>query len=296
MKRVWKMLAAGIFCMGVTGFSPAWALPKYDHVVIVIEENHSFEQILDKDKKECPYINKMANESANMVHSEAVSHPSLPNYLALFSGSTQGVSNDDCEYSFSGDQLGSELLKAGFTFIGYSEDLPSKGSTICQAGGANGYYRKHNPCVYWQDSGSFPATLSQSFKAFPKKSDYNKLPAVSIVVPNEAHDMHYPNGYPPAADKWLRKNIDAYFKWAQTHNSLLIVTWDEDDYSTGNHIPTLISGQGVKVGKYNEKITHYSILRTIEDMFGLKPLGESKNAKPIADIFSKSDDSGKDKK
>ena len=108
--------------------------------------------------------------------------------------------------------------------------------------------------------------------------------------------MHDPNGYPPAADRWLKKNMDGYRHWAQTNNSLLIVTWDEDDYATNNHIPTLISGQGVKAGKYDEKITHYSVLRTIEDMFGLKPLGESKNAEPITDIFSKSEDTEKDKK
>jgi acid phosphatase len=250
-----------------------------------MEENHGFNQILEKGKKDCPYINRLADSSADMIQSYAVSHPSLPNYLALFSGSDQKVTDDDCKYEFSGDQLASELLRAGFTFAGYSESIPSTGSTLCQAGGANGYYRKHNPWVYWQKSGSFPATLSRSFDKFPKGPDYSSLPSVSFVIPNEAHDMHDPNGYPPAADKWLKKNLDGYCRWAKAHNSLLIVTWDEDDWSTNNHIPTIFAGEMVKPGTYSEKITHYSVLRTIEEMFGLKPLGESRKATPITDIF-----------
>jgi acid phosphatase len=285
MKRDWKTLMAGVVMGWLAGFSSAWALPKYDHVVIVLEENHSFKQILEDGKKECPYINQLAGESANMTQAHGISHPSLPNYLALFSGSDQKVTDDDCKYSFSGDHLASELLKAGFTFVGYSESQPKAGSTICQAGGKNGYYRKHNPWVYWQESGSFPATLSQTFKAFPKGPDYSSLPTVCFVIPNEAHDMHDPNGYPPAADKWLKKNLNAYYHWAKAHNSLLIVTWDEDNYGEDNRIPTIFAGAGIKQGQYPEKITHYSVLRTIEDMFGLKPLGESKNAKAITDIF-----------
>src|SRR5258708_22914196 len=117
----------------------------------------------------------------------------------------------------------------------------------------NAYYRKHNPWVYWQISGEIPPDTNKKFSSFPKGSDYSSLPTVSFVVPNEAHDMHEPNGFPKAADKWLQKHLDSYVRWAKTHNSLLIVTWDEDNYSENNHIPTIFIGAHVKSGKYDMK-------------------------------------------
>jgi acid phosphatase len=284
-KKGWTLW---VLCLvACLGFGSKPSVPKYDHVVIVMEENHSYKDILEKGKKACPYIQRLAKEGALFTNSYGVSHPSLPNYLALLSGSTQGVTDDDsgCAYSFKGDQLASQLLKAGLTFAGYSEDLPSEGSTLCQGGGKDAYYRKHNPWVYWQISGEIPPSANKTFASFPKGPDYGSLPTVSFVIPNEAHDMHEPNGFPPAADKWLKKRLDGYARWAKAHNSLLIVTWDEDNYAEDNHIPTLFIGAHVRPGTYGTRIDHYSLLRTIEEMYGLKPLANAKKARVITEVF-----------
>ena len=95
--------------------------------------------------------------------------------------------------------------------------------------------------------------------------------------------MH--DGSVAAGDAWLRTHLDAYARWARTHNSLLIVTFDEDDRSASNQIPTLFAGPMVKPGSYGERITHYSVLRTVEDMYGLPCVGAACTASPIADVW-----------
>jgi len=123
----------------------AWAagsVPRPDHVVIVIEENHGYGEIIGSAS--APYINSLAQQGALFTHSFAITHPSEPNYLALFSGSTQGLTDDSCPNTFAAANLASQLLAAGFSFAGYSESLPATGSTVCAAGS---YRRKHNPWV-----------------------------------------------------------------------------------------------------------------------------------------------------
>jgi hypothetical protein len=225
-----------------------------DHVVIVVMENHAASQIVGSAA--APYINKLAGTGAYFSESFAVAHPSEPNYLALFSGSTHGVTDDRCPLSYQGPNLAQQLLSAGKTFIGYSENLPSAGFTGCTAAG--GYARKHAP---WVNFKKLPASVNQPFTAFPA-ADFAGLPTVSFVVPSLANDMH--DGTVTAADAWLQKHIGPYADWAMAHNSLLIVTWDEDDTHHGNQIATLFHGPMVKPGVYSNRITHYDVLRTIE--------------------------------
>ncbi len=219
-------------------------IPRPDRVVIVIEENESFARIIGN--KAAPYINKLAGEGALMTRSFGVAHPSQPNYLALFSGSTHGVGNNDCRRSLTGDNLASELRRTGLSFASYAESIPSAGYTGCIYGH---YARKHNPAVNWQGV-NIPASSNLPFDSFP--SDYSKLPTVSLVIPNLLNDMH--DGEPPKAimrgDEWLKQNLDAYATWAATHNSLLIVTWDEDSESGENHIPTIFVGPMVLAVAY----------------------------------------------
>jgi hypothetical protein len=171
--------------------------------------------------------------------------------------------------------LGSELIAASKTFTGFSEDLPSVGSTICTSGA---YARKHNP---WSDFSNVPTASNQPFTSFP--TDFTTLPTISIVVPNLNDDMH--DGTIAQADTWLQSNLGSYIQFAQTHNSLLIVTWDEDDSSSGNHIPTIFVGQMVKQGQFGEVINHFNVLRTLEDLYGLAHAGQSANVSPITDVW-----------
>lgn len=263
-----------------TTTAPAGGLPHPDHIVVVVEENHSDTAVIGNPS--APYINSLANNGAYFTQSFAIQHPSQPNYLELFSGTNQGVNDDACPppgSPYATDNLGAQLVAAGKTFVGYSEDLPAAGSTVCSNLGSNGYQRKHNP---WVDFSNVPAGSNQPFTAFP--SDFSTLPTVSFVVPNQLDDMH--NGTVAQGDTWLHDHIDGYAQWALTHNSVLIVTWDEDDSIGVNQIATIFYGQPVKTGTYSETINHYNVLRTIEDIYGLPTVANSATATAITDCWN----------
>ena len=255
----------------------ASSIPTYAHVVVVMEENHSFSDIIG-NTADAPYINSLANGGALLTSSYAVTHPSDPNYLALFAGNTFGLTSDECPLAEGKTaNLGSELLAAGDTFKGYSEGLPKAGSSTCTSGL---YASKHSP---WVNFSNIPAADQQPFSAFPTSSNYASLPTVSWVIPNLDDDMH--NGTIQEGDTWLNKNISAYATWATTHDSLLIVTWDEDDYTENNQIPTIFYGQDVVTGQYDENVDHYNVLATLEQMYGLSEVGDSSGETPITDIW-----------
>ncbi|WP_214322488.1 alkaline phosphatase family protein [Nonomuraea sediminis] len=252
------------------------AIPRYDHVVVVIFENTNYSTV--KGSSNAPYLNQLASQGALFTDSYGVTHPSQPNYLALFSGSQQGVTNDSCPKDFSAANLGQQLLDAGLTFKAYSEGLPSAGSTTCSSGR---YVRKHAP---WVD---FPTVKGSGYHVpysqFP--TDFGKLPTVSFVIPDMCDDMH--DCSTKTGDTWLKNNLDAYAQWAKSHNSLLIQTFDEDNFTSVNKIFTTFVGAHVKAGyESSGQINHYTVLRTIEEMYGLPALGNAKNKSPITDVWT----------
>jgi hypothetical protein len=245
-----------------------------DHIVIAIEENKGYSQIIGSSS--APYINGLAAQGALFTQSFAITHPSQPNYLAFFSGSTQGLTDDSCPHTFSGPNLGSELIGTGLTFAGYSEGLPSTGSTVCSSGS---YMRKHNP---WVDFTNVPSSANKPFTSFP--TSFASLPTISIVVPNQANDMH--DGTIAQGDAWLQQHLDAYVQWAKTHNSLFILTFDEDDDAHGNQIATIFVGPMVRVGLFSERIDHYRVLRTLEDLYSLPHAGNAGSRTPITSVWT----------
>ncbi|BBJ00712.1 acid phosphatase [Ferrigenium kumadai] len=247
-------------------------LPRPDHVVIVVMENKAYSQIIEN--LDAPYINELARGGVLFTESYGVTHPSQPNYLALFSGSTRGIGSNACPLELQGDNLAGVLLAKGLSFISYAESMPEAGFDGCIHGA---YWRKHNPAANWKEL----AAYNQPFSAFPQ--DYSQLPAVALVVPDQRHDMH--DGSIAEGDAWLAQNIRPYAQWAMTHNSLLIVTWDEDNGWNGNRVATIFVGAMVKPGTSARRIDHYTVLRTISGMYGLPYLGESARAKPIAGIW-----------
>ena len=250
------------------------SLPVPDHVVIAIEENHGYSQIIGSSQ--APFINALAAEGALFTQSYAIEHPSQPNYLDLFSGSNQGIHDDSCPHTFSTANLGGELEAAGLPFGGYSEDLPYVGYTGCTSGS---YARKHNP---WVDFTDVPTADNMPFAGyFP--SDYSTLPVVSFVVPNQLNDMH--DGAISQGDTWLRNNLRPYLKWAFQNNSLFMLTFDEDNNLEGNRIVTIFAGPMVVPGQYSEHVNHFNVLRTLEDMYGVPPAGGSGSYNPITDVW-----------
>jgi len=254
--------------MAGIGQAQAQPLPRPDHIVVVMEENRGFAQIIGN--KDAPYINALAKRGMLFTQSYGVTHPSQPNYLALFSGSTHGYTTNDCPLHLSGENLADALTAKGLSFASYAESLPAAGSLECYSGA---YRRKHNPSTNWD---GLEATIFP-FSAFPQ--DYEKLPTVALVVPDQSNDMH--DGSIATGDAWLAKNIEPYAQWALAHNSLLIVTWDEDDSTGDNRVATIMVGPMVKPGSSAQRINHYDVLRTIEEMYGLPYLGESAQAKSI---------------
>jgi phosphatidylinositol-3-phosphatase len=248
--------------------------------VIVVEENHSYREIVGN--KNAAYINSLMKKGANFTNYHGVEHPSEPNYLDLFSGSNQGVTDDSCPHTFSSANLASTLIAAKRSFTGYAEDLPMVGFTGCSnaklVGLGGTYARKHAP---WVDFSNVPASENQPLSAFPK--DFNRLPTVSIVVPNLQHDMH--SGSIEAGDRFLKANLSSYANWALTHNSLLVVTFDEDDNSAVNQVATILVGQMVRPGNYSEHYDHFSLLRTLEQLYSLPYLGKSAYAQAITGVW-----------
>ncbi|MFI5264098.1 MAG: alkaline phosphatase family protein [Candidatus Kapaibacterium sp.] len=270
-------------------FSQQTLLPKPDHIVMLIMENHGYDQIIGSPA--APHINALANDnnSALFTQSFAIEHPSQPNYLDLFAGCNQGVTDDakPTDIPYTTDNLGKELIDAGRTFATYSEGLPSVGYNGASYGN---YARKHNPAANWMGTGTnqIPLETNQPLTTFP--TDFSLLPTVCFVVPNLKDDMH--DGGDPAGiimgDTWVYQNLTSYIQWAKTHNSLLILTFDEDELTQSNQVATIFTGQMVKAGKYSETIDHYSILRTIEDMYGLPYACNASTSQPISDIWTPS--------
>ena len=283
-----------------------------------MEENKDYDEVIDNDA--APYINNvLKKEGANLTQMYAEEHASEGNYFWLICGSNQNVgfndgianADNDKSYPFQSSNLMQQLLKKGYTFKGYSEDLPAIGDTVSKSGH---YARKHVP---WISFGNIPqgnteeTSVNLQYKQFP--TDYSKLPTVSFVIPNQIHEMH--DGKPPKSvtdgDTWLKENLDGYYQWAKTHNSILIITFDENDDKSKYHgmtdpassnndiknrIPTIITGAHIKPGDYPEGkgVTHINILRTLEMMYGLPRSGKQqenalkfgiKNDYIIRDIF-----------
>jgi acid phosphatase len=327
MLKISQICAVALLSCGPSGLAVGadWpsTLPVYDHIVIVIEENKDFEQIFG-DRFDAPYLRTLAAEGASIGRMFGEEHFSQGNYFWLFSGSNQNVGFFDRvpsaanhpDYPFKASSLGEQLIKKGLSFKGYAEGLPAVGSNVdldppnCRRDDCV-YARKHVPWISFANvpnSTTIDTSSNLRFADFP--SDYSQLPTVAIVIPNLNNDMH--NGNPsesiPAGDAWLRQKLDGFYQWAKTHNSLLIVTFDENNDQDGyagltnpmaspspayppvdrynqllldiqNRIATIFAGAHIKPGlkpdAYPEGkgITHVNILRTIEAMYGLPKSG-----------------------
>jgi acid phosphatase len=284
------LLVIGFSCLHNLAVPVAEIPPQYDHVVVVIEENHSFDQLTDEFANDAPYFNQtLVPEGASFTRAYGEEHRSQGNYLWLFAGSNfeSGFTNIVPIGPFEKPNLATTLDNAGLSFAIYSEGLPELGSTVTDA---NGYARRHNPVVNFSN---VSAEANRPWSDFP--SDFSLLPTVSFVVPDVFNDMHDGTDGDRIAvgDTWLREHLDSYYEWAKMHNSLLIVTWDEDngagehltDPALGeNHIATVFAGDRVVQGEYNEPINHVNMLRTIEAMYDLPYSGSQTPVATLAGL------------
>jgi hypothetical protein len=269
---VWAAPAAG-----------ASKAPSFDHVIVVVFENKEYGSVIGKSS--APRFNRLAKRYALMTRFYGVTHPSLPNYIALVSGSTHGIDSNCTRCTVDATSLADTIEDSGRTWKTYAEGLPSPGFTGATSGD---YAKKHNPFLYFE-----PVLASQErrervvpYGRFAADLAAQSLPDFSLVVPDLCNSMH--DCPVSTGDAWLSRFIDPILKSPLMENSVVFVTFDEgkSDEHGGGHIVTLAVGPTVKRGaRFTAFVNHYGLLRTIEDAWKLPRLGASAQAAPITGIW-----------
>jgi hypothetical protein len=269
-------------------------IPAFSHVFIIVMENEAYEKIIG-NTTDAPYINSLAQQYALANNYYGITHPSLPNYIALTSGDTQGITNDCTSCFVDAPNIVDQLETAGKSWKGYMESMPSP----CFIGDSGKLYRqKHNPFIYFDDIRTNPARCAKivPFTQFDADLQANALPNYIWITPNMCNDIH--DCSLATGDAWLQtwvSKILASPAWQQ--NGVLFLTFDESDhsdnsscctYALGGHILMLVISPLAKPA-YQSQVAydHYSLLRTVEQAWGLPMLGKAgcDCSPPMADFF-----------
>jgi len=256
-------------------------VPRLDHVIVVVMENHSYDEV-----RIAPYTSKLVSLNVSFSQSFAVAHPSEPNYLALWAASTLGVTDDACPPGgspYSAENLGHACEAAGLTWKTYCENLPSVGSTDCISSD-NLYMRKHHPAP---DFANLTHSNECPYSQLATDIAAGQLPNLSFVVPNMCHDTH--DCSVAEGDTWLSHNLPAMIL-AVEPRGLVVLTWDEDDFGSENHILTVFAGPMVKTGYVSPQVfSHYTLVRTLCDVLGLSPFANASFETTPTDIWTEID-------
>jgi phosphatidylinositol-3-phosphatase len=243
------------------------------HIFVIVEENKSYSEIVHNPA--APYLNKLIARSALATNYFALFHPSLPNYIALTSGSNHGIVDDRSPPSAGNEiavaNLADRIQAGGRTWKEYAESMPSAGYAFDQGL----YATKHNPFIYYQDIAGRPRRDRTHVVPFTRLAkDLRRVhttPNFAFITPNLCNDMH---DCPVASgDQWLARTVPLILQSRafRTSPSLLVVTWDEG--TSDNHIATILAGNSVRKGyRSARRYDHYSLLRTIEAAWRLAPL------------------------
>jgi len=255
-------------------------VPRFSRVVVIVFENKNASQVLNSGV--APTFDRLARRYASLTAYHGVAHASLPNYLALVSGSTQGITSDCTACSLSARNLADALEMAGRTWKTYAEGLPRTGFTGPTAGR---YAKKHNPFLYFRDVLDRPARLQRIVPLAHLQRDLtaNRLPDFSLVVPDLCHDVH---DCPVATgDAWLKAFLPPLLRSPALKLGVVFLVFDGDSTRKGR-VPALVLGPLVRPGSRSSgRYDHYSLLRTIEQAWELQPLGKSAGARPITGIW-----------
>lgn len=244
------------------------------HIAVIVMENHEYGDIIASSS--APYINSLARRYALATGMYAITHPSLPNYLALTGGSTFGVDSDCTDCRTSATSIVDQLDAAHLSWHGYMEDLPSP----CFTGvGAGDYAKKHDPFAYYTRISTSPARCANIVPLTRLSADERRgsLPRFLWISPNLCHDMH--DCSISTGDRFLAGLVPPLLR-ALGPRGLLFLTWDEGSsdsgccrLASGGHIVTIVAGQSARRGgRLSLPTDHYSVLQTIEDLLGLRRL------------------------
>jgi len=256
---------------------PVRSLPasRASHVVVLVMENKESPAIVGSAA--ATYANRLARRYGLAVESYAITHPSLPNYMALTSGSTDGIGSDCWPCRVAAPNLVDQLEAAGISWRAYLEGYPGRCFAGAQAGG---YAAKHNPFIHYDDIAQRPSRCRNlvSFYALAADLRSGRLPTFAWITPNLCDDTH---DCPVATgDRFLAATVPALLAEIGPHG-FVVVTWDEGATNAGccrsdaggGRIATIVAGPDVRPGaRERAAVDHHGVLATIERALGLAPL------------------------
>jgi len=260
-----------------TGATSRLPRSRTSHVVVIVMENAEYGEVIGDAA--APYVNALARRYGLATESFAITHPSLPNYLALTGGSTHGVSSDCTDCQVTAANIVDELEARGISWGAYLEDAP----TPCFRGAdAGGYAKKHNPLLYYRDIAGSPSRCRRlvGFAQLAADLRSGRLPSYAWISPNLCDDGH--DCGVAAGDRFLARTVPTLLRELGPHG-FLVLTWDEGSsdrgccgVAHGGHIATVLAGPDiVPGGRERQPVDHYGVLATIEEAFGLPLLGGS---------------------
>jgi hypothetical protein len=259
------------------GVGPPRALPApaSSRVIEIVMENAERDEVAGS--RDAPYANSLIARYALAERSYAITHPSLPNYLALVSGSTHGIESDCSDCHVRAQNLVDQLEAAGITWRAYLEDVPRP----CFTGaGAGGYAKKHNPFIYFDDVARVRARCAKlvGFADLARDVRHARLSSFVWITPNLCDDGH--DCGVSAADSFLARTVPLLLRELGPHG-FLVITWDEGTSDRGccggaaggGAVATIVAGPDVRPhSRLPAPIDHYGVLGTIEEALGLAPL------------------------
>src|SRR5579864_7634533 len=269
IKRLAILATLVVTIYGCSSFPAGSAAATPRHVFLIVMENHSAAEALAG-----PFVASLAARYGVADNYHAVAHPSVPNYLALTTGQTWGVTDDSYRVLPRSD-LGDQLTAAHVSWKAYMEGLGPAGCLNSPVP----YDPGHNPFAFF--GGGCPSNVVP-LTALPGDLA-TSTPRFSWITPDRCHDTH--DCPVSAGDDWLRQEVTAILQSAAwKSNSVLFITWDEDDGSADNRVLTLVIQPGQKHFVSNRLYTHYSLLATIEDLMGVGRLANAAHASAMTDL------------
>lgn len=257
------------------------AVPRLGRIVVVMFENKDYSKIIGNSA--APTFNGLARRSAVATNYCAVAHPSLPNYIAITSGGTQGIHSDCTDCTVDARNLADTIETAHKTWAVYAEGLPGVGFTGARSGR---YAKKHEPFVYFRDVFTNRRRLSR-IMPLSRLSASTRLADFTLIVPNMCHDMH--DCSVAQGDAWLKSFLPRLQRSPQLRGGAIFLAFDEADGGAsggGGHVALIALGSTVRPhARTGAPLSHYSLLRTIEDAWHLPHLGRSASASPITGIW-----------
>lgn len=248
-------------------------------LLVFVAENHSLQQM----REGMPYTWRLARRYGYATRYHGVTHPSLPNYLAIAGGSTFGVTDDaaPAAHPLAGPSVFGRAVRAGSTATLYADAMDSR----CQLESSGTYAVKHNPWAYFADERRLCRQHDVPLRRFAADVDAGTLPAVGMVVPdlcNDGHDCSLAQ-----ADSWLRKRILRVLDgpdWA-AGRLVVVVTADEDDGAHGNRVLTVVAHPSLSHEVVRARLTHYSLSRSYAEVAGVRPLRQAADARSLLRRF-----------